>query len=177
MPPERTTLKESISKWVSPSNGGCSWFSGNLILIKFKYRRLSKIVQRAPICPLPDSPTVYIHLHFFYSSLSTCLYMHNFSEFWREVGDLLSLFLYLSMYFPKTKAYSYTNNFSIVAKIQKFNIAARLLCNSQSIFKLHQLPQQCALQRFHPHLPSLPVQDHWVAKLFIGGCGFISTFC
>ena len=125
-------------------------------MIKFNYRRLSKIVQRASICPLPDSPTVYIHLHLFYSSLSTCLYMHNFSEFWREVGDLMSLFLYLSMYFPRTKAYSYTNNFSTVAKIQKFSIAARLLCNSQSIFKLHQLPQQCALQRFPTPPPFTP---------------------
>ena len=82
--------------------------------------------------------------------------MHNFSEFWREVGDFMSLFLYLSMYFPRTKAYSYTNNFSTVAKIQKFNIAARLLCNSQSVFKLHQLPQQCTLQRFPPPPPFTP---------------------
>lgn len=83
--------------------------------------------------------------------------MHNFSEFWREIGDLVFLFLYLSMYFPRTKAYSYTNNFTIVSKIQKFNIAARLLCNPYSNYI--NFLSNVLYSDFQPHLPSLPVQE------------------
>lgn len=37
---------------------------------------------------------------------------------------------YFSMYFLRTKALSYTNDLIIIITIQKFNIAARLQCNS-----------------------------------------------
>lgn len=116
----------SLFKW------RISWFSGNLILIKFKYRRLSKIVQKSSVCPLPDSPCLHSHSICFislYPHVYICIISLSFGG---EIGDLVFLFLYLSMYFPRTKAYSYTNNFTIVAKIQKFNIAARLLCNPYS---------------------------------------------
>lgn len=87
--------------------------------------------------------------------------MHIVSDFFEIKLETSCPFTpkYFSMYFLSTKAFPYTNTLSIMTKIQTFNIAVGLLCNSQSTLRFHQLPSNVLYKYFHPHLLSPPGQE------------------
>lgn len=154
---------------LSPSDGG--YIVGFLVTFYFEkfqtYKKMSKIVQRTPICPLPRFINCFtfcsIHFILVYLHIYICIFL----ELLESTLETSCPFTpkYLRMCFLRTKAFSYTNNLSIMIKINKFNIVMRLPSTVQRIFNVHPffpLMSFMTIPIVRLSLPPVqdPIQDH-----------------
>ena len=109
--------------------------------------------------------------------------MHIFPELLESKLETSCPFFskYVSMYFLRTKSFSYTNNLSIVTKIQNFNITQDYYVIHSPHSNFINFLSNVLYSYFHPHLPSPavqePVWDHSVVISLFSMSVSLILFC